>query len=144
MRYYGPWVRKGGDLGGNEGGGSGQGGTPQPPAPQAQPTTAQAKPAAPPISPAAQACVNQANQQIQNQLQTFAAYPGVRLFGRIAIGAGFGALSVARWTRYGGPWGLAAGAAIGGTTGAVTVAWQDSRTIQNIQNSFMDKFQACM
>jgi RHS repeat-associated protein len=96
------------------------------------------------ISPQAQSCVAQANQQVQNELQIFGAYSGIRLFGRIAIGAGFGALSVARWSKYGGTWGMAAGAAIGGTIGAVSVAWQDSRTIQNIQNSFIDKFQACM
>jgi RHS repeat-associated protein len=121
----------GGGYGGGGGGGGGSGGSAQQPAP-------------PSISPAAQSCINQANQQVQQQLQTFAGYSGTKLFGRIVIGAGFGALSVAKWTKYGGLWGMAAGAAIGGTIGAVSVALQDSTTIQNIQNSFMDKFQACL
>jgi len=113
--------------------------------PQApQPPNNDGKDKKPSLSPAAQACVAQAQAQIQQELQTFGAYAGVRLFGRIVIGAGLGALSVARWTRYGGPWGLAAGAAIGGTVGAVSTAYSDSNTIKKIQNSFMDKFQACM
>lgn len=55
-----------------------------------------------------------------------------------------GAISVARWTKYGGPWGMAAGAAIGSSIGAFTSAWQDKNTIQGIQATFMNKVQTCL
>jgi RHS repeat-associated protein len=102
-----------------------------------------AKPQKLPLSPQLQQCMASANAAVQSQLQTFAGYAGVKLFGRVVIGAGFGAISLARWTKYGGLWGMAAGAAIGGTIGAVSVAWQDHNTIQNIQNTYMDKVRAC-
>ncbi len=100
---------------------------------------------APPISPGAQACVSQANQQIQNQLQTFSGYAGSKLIGRAALGAFSGALtSFRRFSKTGNPWVVATGAAVGASIGAGSSILSDVLTIQKIQNSFMDKFVACM
>lgn len=48
---------------------------------------------APSISPMAQACVDQASRQIQNQLRTFSGYAGAKLIGRAALGAFSGAMT---------------------------------------------------
>jgi RHS repeat-associated protein len=120
----------GAGTGGNTtGGGNSSGGAQQP---------------APSISPAAQACVNQANQQVQNQLQTFSGYAGTKVIGRAALGAFSGALtSFGRFSKTGNPWVVVTGAVVGASIGAGTNILSDVFTIRKIQNSFMDKFVAC-
>ncbi len=99
----------------------------------------------PQLSPQAQACVNQANKQVQNELQTFSGYAGGKLIGRAALGAFTGALtSFWRFSKTGNPWVVATGAAVGASIGAGWSILSDVSTIQKIQNSFMDKFVACM
>ncbi|HKW87401.1 MAG TPA: RHS repeat-associated core domain-containing protein [Candidatus Acidoferrales bacterium] len=107
------------------------------------PGSGPSQPQSPGLSPQAQKCFDQSNAGVKKELQTFAGYADVKLIGRVVIGAGFGALSARRFLKFGG-WGVAAGAVTGAVIGAVGNALSDARTIQNIQNSFMDKVTTCM
>ena len=99
---------------------------------------------APSISPAAQACVSQANQQIQNQLQTFSGYAGTKLLGRALIGGGLGAVrGFYKAAQTDSPWIIASSAVVGAAVGVGWNILSDINTIRNIQNSFMNKFVAC-
>ncbi len=98
-----------------------------------------------PISPQAQKCMASANAAVQSQLQTFAGYAGVKLLGRVAIGAAFGAAGgLGRFLKTENPWAIGTAALVGAMIGAGQNAYADSQTIQNIQNSFMGKVAACM
>ena len=100
---------------------------------------------APSISPAAQACANQANQQIQNQLQTFSGYAGTKLLGRALIGGGLGAVrGFYKAAQTDSPWIIASSATVGAAIGVGWNILSDINTIRNIQNSFMNKFVACV
>jgi hypothetical protein len=102
-------------------------------------------PQQPQISPQAQACVNQANQQIQNQLQTFSGYAGTKLLGRALIGGGLGAMrGFYKAAQTDSPWIIASSAVVGAAIGVGWNILSDTNTIRNIQNSFMNKFVACM
>lgn len=89
--------------------------------------------------------MNQANQQIQNQLQTFSGYAGTKLLGRAGLGALSGAFtSFRRFSKTGNPWVVVTGATVGAASGAVFSMYSDAQTIQKIQNSFMGQFAACI
>jgi len=89
--------------------------------------------------------VNQANQQIQNQLQTFSGYAGTKLLGRALIGAGVGAMrGFYKAAKTDSPWIIASSATVGAAIGVGWNILSDINTIRNIQNSFMNKFVACM
>jgi hypothetical protein len=105
-----------------------------------------AQPQAPtPISPQAQKCMASANAAVQSQLQTFAGYAGVKLLGRVAIGAAFGSAGgLGRFLKTENPWAIGTAALVGAMIGAGQNAYADSQTIQNIQNSFMGNVAACM
>jgi hypothetical protein len=92
-----------------------------------------------------QSCVDQANKEVQNELQTFSGYAGTNLIGRVALGAFSGAISSFwRFYKTGNPWIAATGATVGAASGLVFNMYFDSQAIQKIENSFMDKFARCM
>ena len=96
------------------------------------------------ISPTAQARVNHANQQIQNQLRTFSGYAGTKLLGRALIGGGLGAVrGFYKAAQTDSPWIIASSAVVGAAIGVGWNILSDINTIRNIQNSFMNKFVAC-
>ncbi len=97
------------------------------------------------LSPQAQACVEKAQSQVNQELKTFSGYAGVRIFGRALIGAGIGAAKgLPRAVRTGNPWAIAGEAAVTAAAGVILSMYADSRTIQRMQNSFMDKLSACL
>ncbi len=85
------------------------------------------------------------NQQVQNQLQTFSGYAGTKLIGRALIGGGLGAMrGFYKAARTDSPWIIASSAVVGAAIGVGWTIISDTSTIRKIQNSFMDKFVACM
>ena len=73
----------------------------------------------PTLSPQAQKCFDQANTAVQKELQTFAGYAGVKLLGRVATGAGFGAAGgLGRFPKTGNPWAIGTAALVGAMIGA--------------------------
>jgi RHS repeat-associated protein len=98
-----------------------------------------------PLSDTAKNCSKVANNQVNNELTTFAGYAGIRIVGRMAIGAGIGAIkALSKGAQAGSVPIIAASATVGAITGAVLSVYSDSRTIQKIQNSYMDKFMKCL
>jgi hypothetical protein len=65
--------------------------------------------------------------------------------GRAIIGAGSGAVAgIIRASKTDSPWLIASGAVIGAAIGVGSNIISDVFAIRRIQNSFMDKFVACM